>query len=60
LALENRYIKGLTCGQSGTWNVAGQSTLAVGVKWIDEFDVSCSSDKSTQKLYFDVTSYAGK
>jgi hypothetical protein len=58
--LETRYIKGLTCGLAGTWSVAGQTTLAVGVKWIDEFDVMCSSDKSTQKLYFDVTSYAGK
>ena len=58
--LENRYIKGLTCGQAGSWSVAGQTTLAVGVKWFDEFDVMCSSDKSAQKLYFDVTSYAGK
>lgn len=58
--LENRYIKGLTCGQTGSWFVATQSTLAVGPKWFDEFDVMCSSDKSTQKLYFDVTSYAGK
>jgi hypothetical protein len=58
--LENRYIKGQTCGQAGSWYVAGQTTLAVGVKWFDEFDVTCSSDKSAQKLYFDVTSYAGK
>jgi hypothetical protein len=58
--LESRYIKGLTCGQTGTWSVSGQTTLAVGAKWIDEFDVLCSSDKSVQKLYFDVTSYAGK
>jgi hypothetical protein len=59
-ALETRYINGLTCGQAGTWSVVGPATLAVGVKWIDEFDMTCSTDKSTQKLYFDVTSYAGK
>jgi hypothetical protein len=58
--LETRYINGLTCGQAGSWSVAGQTTLAVGIKWIDEIDMMCSADKSTQKLYFDVTSYAGK
>jgi hypothetical protein len=58
--LEYRYIKGLTCVQGGTWDVITQTTAAVGAKWIDEFDVSCSTDKSAQKFYFDVTSYAGK
>jgi hypothetical protein len=58
--VESRYIKGLTCGQSGSWSIAGQTTVAAGVKWIAEFDLLCSTDKGTQKLFFDVTSYAGK
>jgi hypothetical protein len=58
--VESRYIKGLTCGQTGTWSVASQTTVAVGVKWINAIDMLCSSDSSTQKLFFDVTSYAGK
>jgi hypothetical protein len=58
--LEYGYIKGLTCALGGTWNVNSQTTTALGAKWIDEFDVTCSTDKSTEKLYFDVTSYAGK
>jgi hypothetical protein len=58
--LEYRYIKGLTCVQGGTWNIITQTTTAVGAKWIDEFDLTCSTDKSAQRFYFDVTSYAGK
>ena len=58
--LEYRYIKGLTCGQDGVWDIVTQTTMAVGSKWVDEFDVTCSTDKTAQKLYFDVTSYAGR
>ena len=58
--LEYGYIKSLTCAQGGAWNVITQTTTAVGARWIDEFDVACSTDKSAQKFYFDVTSYAGK
>ncbi|HEY5094970.1 MAG TPA: hypothetical protein VII69_07650 [Candidatus Eremiobacteraceae bacterium] len=58
--LEYGYINGLRCALGGTWNVITQTTMALGAKWIDTFDVTCSTDKSTEKLYFDVTSYAGK
>jgi len=58
--LEYGYINGLRCALGGTWNVITQTTMALDAKWIDTFDVTCSTDKSTQKIYFDVTSYAGK
>jgi hypothetical protein len=58
--LEYRYIKGQSCGQGGLWNIGTETTVAAGSKWIDEFAVACSTDKSTQTLYFDITSYAGK
>lgn len=58
--LEYRYIKGQSCGQGGLWNILAQTTVAAGTKWIDEIAVTCSTDKSAQTLYFDVTSYAGK
>jgi hypothetical protein len=58
--LEYRYIKGQSCGQGGLWNIVTQTTVAAGAKWIDEFAVTCSTDKSAQTLYFDITSYAGK
>lgn len=58
--VESRYIKGQSCGQGGLWNVVTQTTVAVSTKWIDEVVVSCSTDKTTQTLYFDITSYAGK
>jgi hypothetical protein len=58
--LEYRYIKTLSCNLSGAWNIITQQTVAVGARWYDEFDLTCSSDKTTRALYFDVTSYAGK
>lgn len=58
--LEYAYIKGLTCGQGGSWGIVTQTTVAVAERWYDEFDVLCSSDRSTNVLYFDVTSYTGK
>lgn len=59
-SLENRYIKGLTCGLGGTWNVLTQTTVASGARWLDEITLSCPVDNTTQRFYFDVTSYAGK
>jgi hypothetical protein len=60
LDLEYSYIKALTCGQNSSWNIVTQTTVADGDKWYDEFDVVCTSDKSTNVIYFDVTAFAGK
>jgi hypothetical protein len=60
LDLEYSYIRGLTCGQGSSWNIVTQTTVAVGDKWFDEFDVICASDKSTNVIYFDVSAFAGK
>jgi hypothetical protein len=60
LDLEYSYIKGLTCGQGSSWNIVTQTTVAVGEKWYDEFDVVCASDKSTNVVYFDVSAFEGK
>ncbi|HKW44343.1 MAG TPA: hypothetical protein VJN22_01720 [Candidatus Eremiobacteraceae bacterium] len=59
IKLEKQYIGGLTCGQSGTWSAVAVSTVAVRQRWVDEFNLVCSTDRSAQTLYFDVRSYAG-
>ncbi len=58
--LEYGYIRNLTCGSGGAWSIVTQTTVPVGAKWYDEFDVVCSSDKSTDVIYFDVSSYSGR
>ncbi len=57
---EMSYIGGLSCDESGRWQVTGQELVPAGGRYYDLLHAVCSVSKHPRDFYFDVTSFFGK
>lgn len=54
------YIRGLSCGTSGSWQVTTQRLIEQSGKYYDQLHAVCTETKTERDFYFDITAGYGK
>lgn len=57
---EYTFLRGLSCGTSGTWQLTTQRLIEQAGKYYDQLHVVCSDTKTERDFYFDITAGYGK